>query len=155
MKKLIYILAGIAAIVGFSSCGGGGDDNGGENPSEEETGLSTQIVGSWHLTSSTYSGVDVWVSFSSSKTFKLYQKTSEEAMYSLFEGNYNVSGDKVTGTYSDGASWGSSYTGSVSGSTLTLDSGTESLSYTKASIPSTVTDNVHSTKSGSETVPLL
>lgn len=145
MKKIFYLLAGLAALFLTAGCGGKDEPDVPPTPA-----LAEKIAGSWHLTSANYTGIDVWLSFETSGSFILYQKNSEEAFYNKFTGTFTVEGDKLSGTYSNGDKWNATYTAKVSVSTLTLTADGESLDYTKDDIPSRVTDHVHSTKATGE-----
>ncbi len=131
------VMAALAVLVAFTACGG----------SKEEKPL--DITGEWNLVnvqtkSATYGDqtVDVYISFSGDKSFTMYQMIGT-GRYRRYSGSWLLSGTVLTGQYSDGRQWGSSYEVEISSAdsrlTLTSDSG-EVDTYQKASIPSTVTD---------------
>ncbi len=137
MKKIIVLIA--AALIMFVACSKNNDN--------------VNVEGSWHLTESSVLSnevVDIWVSFSENKTFKLYQKSSDEDRYASYDGTYSVNGNKLTGKYSDGTSWGGIYSAELSenGNTLTLTAGKEISTYTKTEIPSSVSSSTYTTKAG-------
>lgn len=112
--KIWSLLMLLAATV--SSC-----NNGTDKPA---AGLE-HIVNEWKL--ATWGGADapftVYIDFNEDNTYEMYQQ-----VYGLefvkFSGTYNVSGNIVTGTYSDGQNWKSGYKASISGdfNTLVLNS---------------------------------
>lgn len=136
MKKYLILL--LSAILCLSSCkkpSGGSEQN-------------VPIVGQWKL--ETFAGVEaesndleVYLDFSSSKTFKLYQRLGG-GHFTLYEGSYSIAGSVLSGSYASGKSWGSSYDVSISesGTTLTLTSRdaskVEVCTYTQTTIPSSV-----------------
>ncbi len=133
LKNMLLALTG---LVVFAACGG----------SKEEKPL--DITGEWNLvnvqTRSATLGdqtVDVYISFSVDKSFTMYQMIGT-GRYRKYSGTWILSGTTLSGKYSDGKQWGSSYEVELSSSdtrlTLTSDSG-EVDTYQKASIPTDVT----------------
>ncbi len=138
MIGLKNMIAALAVLVAFAACGGDKD----EKPLD--------ITGEWNLvdvqTKSATLGdqtVDVYISFSVDKSFTMYQMIGT-GRYRKYSGTWILSGTTLTGKYSDGKQWGSSYEVELSSSdtrlTLTSDSG-EVDTYQKASIPADVTGN--------------
>lgn len=132
------MMAALAVLAAFTACGG----------SKEEKPL--DITGEWNLvnvqTKSATLGdqaVDVYISFSEDKSFTMYQMIGT-GRYRKYSGTWILSGTTLSGKYSDGKPWGSSYEVELSSSgtrlTLTSDSG-EVDTYQKASIPTDVTGN--------------
>lgn len=144
MMKKIFALATV--LLGLVACGGNSKDN-----PETPAFTKENLVGVWELTSVATKAtvgsetVSVYIDFSSSGSFTLYQKIGQ-GRYTKFEGTYSVSTEgKLSGKYSGGASWGP-YEGAISGSTLTLTSakGGEVDSYKKVSeIPAAVLSNLY------------
>ncbi len=131
------MMAALAVLAAFTACGG----------SKEDKPL--DITGEWNLvdvqTKSAMLGdqtVDVYISFSGDKTFTMYQMIGT-GRYRKYSGTWTLTETTLTGKYSDGKQWGSSYEVEMSSAdsrlTLTSDSG-EVDTYQKASIPSSVTD---------------
>ena len=143
MKDMKKILVFISAILLFAACGKSNPD--------------VNVEGSWHLTEiSSLKGdvVDVWISFTGNE-FSIWQKGPAEDRYSKFNGQFSVNGDKISGKYTDGSSWGDTYKAEKSGDgkTLTLTAGSGEVStYTKAEVPTTVTSNTYSTKADGTSV---
>ena len=85
----------------------------------------------------------------------MYQKVETPA-FVMFSGNYSVSGSVISGTYSDGLPWSTSYSFSLSedNSVLTMTSQTQNAEvsvYERAEIPAEVFDSPL-LKSGEESV---
>ncbi len=136
MKKII-----IAALMLFIavSCG---DDN-------KEKVLN--IVGDWNITgistkAATLDGVhvDIWLSFREDKTFMLYQKVGQ-GRYASYSGTWTLAGAILSGKYSDGKAWGTSYEVSLENNDTALilagDSG-ETDTFKKGTIPPDVLNNL-------------
>ena len=129
MKHLSFAIIAVAALT-FFSC------------KEKEDPLN--IIGTWSLktvqtkaASMGGTSVDVYVVFNEDNTFSLYQKVGNAGRYSSFTGTWSLLETTLTGKYSDGKSWGSSYEVSQDKerTTLVLSSPGEEYSYAKASLP--------------------
>lgn len=104
------------------------------------------LIGHWQLVSidgdavgtksfSDSQGLSVWISFSSD-SFDLYQKAGKEVSYSHYKGTWTLSEGTLSGKYSDGSAWASSYDVALDGEFLTLTSPTEVQKFHKeASLP--------------------
>lgn len=119
------------------------------NPSSD-----VDLTGEWHMVSSgetDMEAVDVYISFGNGD-FSLYQKKGD-GRYRYYDGSYIVNGSHVSGTYSDGTEWGSSYDvrfedgGDVL--VMTASNGSSEVSvYNRAAIPDDVrSEAVPATKS--------
>lgn len=138
MIRLRNILLAFVALTAFAACGGSKDE------------MPVDITGEWNLVnvqtkSATLGGqtVDVYVSFLRDKSFTMYQMLGQ-GRYHKYSGTWALSGTTLTGKYSDGKQWGSSYEVErlSSGNEITLTSPSGEVdTYRKASIPSSVTDN--------------
>lgn len=135
MKRfLTYIVSGAALLALSLSCGKLPDSG---EPSALEDGIS----GEWNLVSVTgldMSEIDVYLVLEE-ETFELYQKVGTGRHY-LYTGIYHLDGDELTGEYSDGTSWGSSYLTQISpdGNTLVLEADNvshETSTYTRKAVP--------------------
>ena len=87
--------------------------------------------------------IDVYVSFGDG-TFDLYQKVGE-GRYFLYDGTYTLTGNVLSGLYSDGTSWGSDYDISLETDSLVLtaNNGSGEVSvYTREDIPAEVLGNI-------------
>lgn len=154
MKRITNIVLTLAAAVCLAvSC------------EKEDMGpsLDPAIVGEWHLAETLVDGteldrklVDVYIVLNSDCTFELYQRSgSQDERYDLYTGTCSSNDGTLSGTYSNGTPWGSSYKYKVVGSSLTLTS-TDMLEeqvYDKESIPEDIKVNPD-TKSASQT-PIL
>lgn len=101
VKKHLLCLFGIVAVlVGMIGCK---SDSGGEV---------SQLCRCWKL--STFcnipADVDIYINFGNDGKFMIYQRT-ENFSYSVFEGEYFVDNatSTMSGVYSDGVPWASSY----------------------------------------------
>lgn len=112
-------------------CSCGKDDNGGGNNNNGNGGVkvsASTIAGDWNLTRiSTKTAtlgdqtIDVYLRLSSGNTFELYQMLGD-GRYRYVSGSWSLSGTTLSGTYTDGTAWGSSYGVELSsdGNTMTL-----------------------------------
>lgn len=125
----------------------------GPNPGPQPLpGGAVNVVGEWHI--STFEGevapFDVYLAFAEDGSFAMYQRLYT-LTYALYEGTYNVAGDILTGSYTDGQNWKCGYKAELSadGKTLTLYS-QEDVSlktvYTKTTIPDSVKDEAAATR---------
>ena len=139
MKRILCILA-CAAL--FAGC---------DRKPEDQT-ETVDVVGAWELASVATKAsvgavvVDVYVDFSASGSFELYQKIGE-GRYSHFTGTYKMDqeNNQLSGSYAGGSAWGP-YTAARSGNSLILTTagGKEVDTYNKVdSIPASVTENTY------------
>ena len=129
MKKILAFAALMAGLL-LTSC------------KEKEDPLN--IIGTWSLktvqtkaASMGGTSVDVYIVFNEDNTFSLYQKIGGAGRYTSFTGTWSLLETTLTGKYSDGKQWGSSYEVSQDKerTTLVLSSPGEEYSYAKASLP--------------------
>jgi hypothetical protein len=100
-----------------------------------------KVVGEWHCAPEGMD-VDVYVAFDAAGTFDEYQRLGE-GRYRHYAGTWSVNKSTLSGVYADGTVWGSSYTLSFDGDTMTLTANNESaeaIVYTKTAIPTEVKD---------------
>ena len=144
--KTIKIFAFIAiAALAMTACN---KDKGGKTPSK----ATVSIVGEWRST--TFEGAeapfDIYVDFNEDGSYEMYQRIYTLS-YERYDGTYAVSGNIVSGSYSDGQSWKCGYKAELSadGNTLTMRS-QENVSvttvYTKTTIPTEVKDEAAATR---------
>ena len=129
MKKIINIFL-IAASLILAGCGSGSG--------KEEKKI--DITGTWELinieiTKAAQLGqesIEVVITFNADKTFTLSQILGEGRAQE-FSGTWQLTENTLTGKYSNGKAWGSSYEVSVENSTLTMipESGAEAYIYRK------------------------
>lgn len=130
MKKILYILTAIAALLFASSC-------------EKESGVLNQLAGDWHCTM-VESGVtqDVYLSLGADGQFEMYQKTGD-GPYWYSTGKYTLDAEAMvlSGMYSDKYPWKYSYKVAVSASSLEMtavENEAYVVSYSKETIPAEV-----------------
>lgn len=143
MKRFFSIAALLLLCVIATGCPDKPDDS---DPKEK-----LDITGEWQLTQLTTKAVqvgdqtvDVYIAFTSAGNFDLYQMLGT-GRYRHYTGFWTLIGETLTGSYTGGASWASSYTVSLDqGKTqlvlITAD-GSEVHTYRKQSIPQDVTAN--------------
>ena len=145
MKKFFAIFA--VALLALVGC------NNKENGSGDASGL----IGQWHIVewNNETPEFDVYVEFKEGK-FNIYQQVYS-LYYEHYTGSYNVNGDIISGTYTNGSNWACGYKFEVADKELTLysqeDTSIVSV-YKKCTIPQEVIDEATTTRS-SEVVPFL
>ena len=107
----------LIALFAMALVGCGGDEEGsGDTPI-----VQTDIYGKWHL--ATVSGLapefDIYIEFTKEGKFNIYQQVWTFT-YEHYSGTFNIIGDMIKGTYSDGTAWTGSYKFSVANSKLRL-----------------------------------
>lgn len=155
MKSLkIWSLVALLALA-MTAC----DKKGGGDEDTPTVGGFDNIEQEWKLVS--VDGVaaefNVYISFSSG-LFALYQQVYS-IDYKFYDGEYEVSGNTLSGSYFDGGDWKCAYTGGVTedGKTMTLKSKEEhpvTYIYEACTIPDEVKEEATSTRA-SEFVPFL
>ncbi len=128
--------------------------------SEKSVVIDSPIVGEWHLEtwmSETPEDFDVYISFRENGSFEMYQKV-ETPTFVRYEGSYSVSGSVVSGIYSDGMPWSTSYTFTLSdgNNSLTMVSdtpGAETGVYSRTTIPEDVLNSIGLKSLSVEDVP--
>ena len=100
MKSIKLLLIGLAAAFALTGCG----DSSKDTPEPEGDG---NVVGSWHLVSwSSLQSADVYLSFSESGSFDIYQRLYKPE-YVHLDGTYSYDKPTLSGRYSDNTPWGS------------------------------------------------
>lgn len=128
MKRIINILLIGAALI-LSACGEGGKES-----------KALDITGTWELTGIEITKaaqlgsetIEVSITFNQDKTFSLSQ-TLGSGRPKDFSGTWQLTGSILTGKYSNGKAWGSSYEVTVNGTemTMTPEGGAEIYTYKK------------------------
>ena len=138
MKKLLLILAALMAI---TATGCKKD----ENPID----CKATLPGEWHCMPE---GLDseVYASFEENGNFDLYQRLGE-GRYRHYTGTWTCEGNTLSGSYSDGNAWGSSYQMAFTDENTmvltALNGSEEKMTYLRESIPSDVKDGCIEVKS--------
>ncbi|MBO7285638.1 MAG: lipocalin family protein [Alistipes sp.] len=116
------------------------------------------LSGEWVLTSwnEAEPEFNVYIAFNEDNTFEMYQQVWSFD-YEYFAGNYTITDDIVTGTYTDGSNWHCGYKFLCEGDSLTLysqeDTSVVSL-YTRCEIPAEIKEEATTTRS-TDVVPFL
>ena len=132
MKKILNIMFAAVAICFTAAC----------QKEEVKDIVDPAIVGEWHLSTVEVDGAvqkysyDVYFAINNDGTFELYQKSGTQTRYTKFTGTCKSEGKQLSGVYSSGTPWGTSYTALVSGGMLVLTTadGVEVQEYTKESL---------------------
>lgn len=132
MKKIKNIVLALAVMAAAVSCG-------------KKAEKPLDITGEWNLTRvetrATTIGdqsVDVYISFTSTNSFELYQMLGT-GRYRKFSGSWTLTEKTLSGKYSDGKLWGSTYEVEITDDVMTLSSASGEVStYRKAAIPDSV-----------------
>lgn len=164
----IWSLA-VVLLMTMVACGGDKDNNTGKTPGGTTvTGNLSNIEKEWKLVS--VNGIEndfhVYISFSEGY-FAMYQQVYT-LDFKFYEGDYEVSGKKLSGEYlfvdEDGKdvyeAWKCSYTGGISadGNTMTLKSNEEApltCVYEACTIPEDVKKEAHASTRSAEVLPFL
>lgn len=127
--------------------------------------LDASLTGEWHLTRTEVedkvlnTGMDIYLSLSQDCTFEIYQKYSGQLRYTRFTGTCTYAGGILTGTYSNGTSWGAAYSVSVEDDMLILTTTdlVETQTYRKESLPQQEKDkaDMKTKSSGCDILPFL
>ena len=97
----------------------------------------------WHSEMLPMDNADIYLQLNKDKTFELYQKIGE-GRYRKYAGTYTLTDAILSGKYSDGAEWGSSYAVSFEGEVLVLtaqNGSAEVCKYEKKSLSQSDKDN--------------
>lgn len=114
---------------------------------EEKIDLKGVIVGQWELTNVEFTksaqvgseSVTIYLDLLADGSFKLYQQLGQ-GRFRYFTGTWDYAAEILSGSYTDGTPWSSSYSVTLDGDTLTLStvSGSEVHTYTRTTIPSDI-----------------
>ena len=134
MKAQIYLLATLLiAALAFVGCS--------KEKDTPKVDNAAKVVGEWHCAPEGMD-VDVYVAFDAAGTFDEYQRVGE-GRYRHYAGTWSVNKSVLSGVYADGTEWGSTYTLTFEGETMTLtanNDSAEAITYTKVTIPAEVKD---------------
>lgn len=138
MKKLLFMLAALMLIT-VTGC----------KKENKKVDYKTAIVGEWHC-APTDMDADIYVAFEKEGDFSLHQQVGE-GRYRKYTGSWTCEGNVLSGTYTDGTPWGSTYQLDLDADTLTmtaLNGSNEVMTYVKQSIPEEVLEDCIEVKSG-------
>ena len=152
--KIWSLMALVVAFVACEPVDDGGNNGGGGNISEEG------LIGEWQLKTwnNEDSPVDIYLGLKNDGSFELYQR-SYTVFYELYTGSFSVSNGVLSGVYSDGKAWGSTYNFALTSEdkilTLTSNSkpAVESV-YERSEIPAVVREEAELTRAV-ESEPIL
>ena len=132
MKAKVLFTA-MLAVLAFVGCG--------KEKNTPKVDNAAKGAGEWHCAPEGMD-VDVYVAFDAAGSFEEYQRLGE-GRYRHYAGTWSVDKSVLSGVYADGTEWGSTYTLSFEGETMTLtadNSSMEVVVYTKTTIPAEVKD---------------
>lgn len=138
MKKILFILT---TLLMFSATGCKKD----KNPIDYRS----LVIGEWHCIP-TDIDADIHAVFEEDGSFDLYQKVGE-GRYRHYDGTWLSDKSTLSGTYSDGSAWGSTYKMTFQDEntmTLTALNGSEDMkTYVRESVPAEVKEESIDVKS--------
>lgn len=138
MKRLLFILTALMLITA-TGC----------KKDEKTIDCKATLPGEWHCTPEGLDA-DIYADFEENGSFDLYQKLGE-GRYRHYTGTWECKGNTLSGKYSDGSDWGSSYTVVFTDNdnmTFTALNGSEEVMvYTRESVPSEVKEDCIEAKS--------
>ena len=138
MKRLLFILTALMVITA-TGC----------KKDPKPIDCKATLPGEWHCMPE---GIDaeVYAAFEENGSFDLYQKVGE-GRYRHYTGSWTCEGNTLSGIYSDGIAWGSSYTVAFTDkdnmTLTTLNGSDEAMVYTRESVPSEVREECIDVKS--------
>ena len=138
MKKILFILAALM-VISATGC----------KKDEKLIDCKATLPGEWHCTPEGIDA-DIYAAFDESGSFDLYQRLGE-GRYRHYTGTWKCEGNTLSGIYSDGSAWGSSYTVTftdLDNMTLTALNGSEEvMAYAREPVPSEVKEDCIEAKS--------
>lgn len=129
MKRLIYAM--VLALAVMTSCKK-------EGPEKPVT-LSDMICHEWESTELP-AETKIYLAFTADGKFEMYQKFTADN-YTKYTGTWKIEGTVLSGTYSNGSAWASSYDVTIDEETLTMVSKSEEADetiYKVCTIPSVI-----------------
>ena len=96
MRKVLYILAALMLITAV-----------GCKKEEKKIDYKARLAGEWHCTPAEIDA-DIYVTFDAEGSFDLYQQIGE-GRHRHYTGTWSSEESTLSGTYSDGSAWGSTY----------------------------------------------
>lgn len=129
MKRILYIVAAIVLVLA-TGC----------RKEEKKIDYKGRLTGEWHCTPAEIDA-DIYVSFDAEGSFDLYQQIGE-GRHRHYSGVWAIEENTLSGTYSDGSAWGSSYTVEFKSdkemSLTALNGSEEVMSYFREDIPAEI-----------------
>lgn len=114
------VMAAAIALIAFNAC-------------EKQKDYGKDLPGCWELITITgfEQRPEIYMEFVSDGSFILYQRFGTNTSFSRYEGSWTLSGDQLSGKYSDGSPWGSVYKIEISDGVLFLSASSEESTYRK------------------------
>ena len=138
MKKILFILAVMTLMV-MTGC----------KKDEKPIDCKATLPGEWHCMPEGIDA-DVYAAFEEDGSFDLYQKVGE-GRHRHYTGTWKCEGHTLSGMYSDGTAWGSSYKMTFTDENTmilaALNGSEDKMTYSRESIPSDVKDGCIEVKS--------
>lgn len=103
MKKIIYMITAVLCLI--TSC-------------TKELPLQDKMIGDWHCSAASLDA-EIYVTFTTDKTFALYQQIGEGA-FRVYNGTWSLEETMLNGQYNDGTPWATEYTVTIDGDNMTL-----------------------------------
>ena len=128
-KILRYLMAAVISAIVFCAC-------------EKEKDYRNDLPGAWELVS--VSGQygqtpQVYLDIVGDGKFVIFQRLDENSSYVRYDGSWTLTGNRLSGNYTDGTPWAAAYTVEVTDGMLTLTSGSEESIYKRiSSIPDSI-----------------
>lgn len=97
MKRLLIVLTIMLSVLAISGC----------KKENKAAGHAAKLVGEWKCTPEEIDA-EIYVCFDADGSFELYQKIGD-GRHRRYTGVWEIEGKMLSGKYSDGSSWGSSY----------------------------------------------
>lgn len=142
MKKAVMLMLAATALI---ACRKNTDTDNNTNTDAEGWTTNGSPIGTWSLSSwNDLSEAVIYLSFSGDGTFELYQRVYS-IFYEYYDGTWHHSDGELSGTYSNGDSWGAYYVAFRGDEMMLTHSADETdVSYfVKSSIPDEVLDYVN------------
>ncbi len=155
MKSLKIFSLVMLLAVALTGCK---KSNNGDGPNVGGGGNDAVLSGEWVLTSwnEAEPEFNVYIAFNDDNTFEMYQQVWSFD-YEYFAGNYTITDDIVTGTYSNGTNWACGYKFEILDGQLKLasqeDQSVVSI-YESCTIPAEIREEATATRS-TDVVPFL
>lgn len=138
MKKILFILTALTMLIAVSC-----------KKEEKKIDYKAKLTGEWHYVPEDFEA-DIYAVFEADGGFELYQKIGG-GRHKHYSGTWSSEESTLSGTYSDGSAWGSTYRMEFSDDNtmvLTALNGSEDVrTYVREDVPADVKDSCTEAKS--------